>query len=852
MKKIYKTLKNNTYIASAILALILEVIILYYSEIFIDFKYTSFRGDLFSQYYPFIYRFISGNSGYSPSLYLGSGASLTEAYYCMSPFNILFLINSIDHNMIVIMIIVSKISLCALTFDLFQVKVLSRRSWSNIIFSLCYAFTGFFVILHYHLMWLDAWYMLPVIMILVYRFNEKPKVIPLSLGYAYLFVTNFYMAFIVGVFSFIFVKKNSIKCLLRYFAAVAEAVLLSAFLLLPAFLQLIETNIGTDGKSFAKLQASMLDILDAFYIGNMPGLNNTTPFLYIGLLPIMLVPAYFMNKAFSLKERIAVASICLFLVASMFIKPLYIFWHAFDAPDYYAFRFSFLLLFMLIAVASRQWQYKENTAWYYYPIVSLVIYALYVYIHGFDWNQKELRFNTTFLVVYLLLLLITKLITRFKNVKIGSKVAKASLAVLMLWIVCCELIHNAKLVLDKEGVGINYNKYNQWYYSQKQAIEDIKADDSDFYRIRIDNDINYNSASLFNYNGVVSFCSSDMFYVRNALRNLGVMVENHIIADKGYTPITELLLGVKYNVNLRTIESVGDRKVTKDSYVPATVKQHDYYLPVGYIVSDDILGYKYSSNQFDNINNLITSMLGEDHELFEYVSNDLISVDAKGVDINYDNGINYMASDDEIRTVTYSIPRRPGYCAYMCVQDGNALDYINSPSIIGKQQGKYMGNLLAFCTIVEASYNAGTKLETWTLKFKANTEYHIDDFVICYYDKNKISEVYQALCDTVLENVEYYNGSFKGVVTGQGILFTSIPYEKSWNAYVDGKRVDIIPLLDKAFIGLKIDQGTHIVELNYEPRGKKIGIILTSIGLIILVVVFLHKKVFGRLENMTK
>ena len=55
-------------------------------------------GDLDEQYIPFIKMFLRAITGkedywYSLSIYLGSGTALTYAYYCINPFNLIYLID---------------------------------------------------------------------------------------------------------------------------------------------------------------------------------------------------------------------------------------------------------------------------------------------------------------------------------------------------------------------------------------------------------------------------------------------------------------------------------------------------------------------------------------------------------------------------------------------------------------------------------------------------------------------------------------------------------------------------------------------------------------------------------------
>ena len=67
-----------------------------------------------------------------------------------------------------------------------------------------------------------------------------------------------------------------------------------------------------------------------------------------------------------------------------------------------------------------------------------------------------------------------------------------------------------------------------------------------------------------------------------------------------------------------------------------------------------------------------------------------------------------------------------------------------------------------------------------------------------------------------------------------GLFFISDTYFPGWHARVDGKETKIIRT-DYAFQGLWLTQGTHTIELNYDPASFKYGVLLSIIGIISLV-----------------
>ena len=71
------------------------------------------------------------------------------------------------------------------------------------------------------------------------------------------------------------------------------------------------------------------------------------------------------------------------------------------------------------------------------------------------------------------------------------------------------------------------------------------------------------------------------------------------------------------------------------------------------------------------------------------------------------------------------------------------------------------------------------------------------------------------------------------------VLFT-IPYDKGFECLIDGKHVNIESALD-SLIAVKVESGTHEIELIYNPPGLKLGIYI-SLGTLILTTCYLIRK----------
>ena len=102
---------------------------------------------------------------------------------------------------------------------------------------------------------------------------------------------------------------------------------------------------------------------------------------------------------------------------------------------------------------------------------------------------------------------------------------------------------------------------------------------------------------------------------------------------------------------------------------------------------------------------------------------------------------------------------------------------------------------------------------------------------------------YQKLQNGKLQLTEFNDTSFKGTVnaTESSALYLSVPYEKGWTVYVDGKKSRLYPIFD-AMCGVNVDPGEHEIEMRYSPRGFVPGMCISISCLAILIGLYLLER----------
>ena len=100
-----------------------------------------------------------------------------------------------------------------------------------------------------------------------------------------------------------------------------------------------------------------------------------------------------------------------------------------------------------------------------------------------------------------------------------------------------------------------------------------------------------------------------------------------------------------------------------------------------------------------------------------------------------------------------------------------------------------------------------------------------------YANEDALDEMYTTLSQNSLTIHKLENGIVSGSVyvpDNNKLLFTSIPYDDGWSVKAEGNEVEIVPLLDGAFLGVKFpEEGTYELTFSYDAPGLRLGICIS-------------------------
>lgn len=854
MEKYLKKIKPKYYWLIAFLLTALTYTMAFsYMGLLGNGTYVIARSDLKQQYIPFIEYFcdvIRGEHDYwfSWTLNWGTGTALLFAYYTLSPFNLIFLVLGEDLALTATaLVIVLKAATAAATFQIFISKYLKKTYYETVLFAMMYGLCGFQVCYYFNIMWMDAFYMFPVIALGIIKLIREKKCLMLLLAYSYVFAVNFYMGYIVGVssfFLFLFAflynskvrkTKENIKIILYYGISVIIGILDTAVIWFPAAIQLFK-NINEEYPAFSMSKCNLLFIANNLFIGQMQTLGGITPFVYCGLLTMLLLPFYALNKHISRKKRIYVILSIILFVGLFLIEPLNMMMHAFDKPGFFEQRFSFVFSFLLLTVSCEQMLYirqiKRKGIYISLGIYLMIFVASHI-LYDKYWIEK---YNANTLLALIVNIVFFTLLTYMIRKIQEKKWNVFTFRVALTFFVMLELGCNAALCISRmEHKSMKQDDYEMWSTWEKNTYEKIKTEDNEkFYRILSLNRRGQNQAFLYQYNPVETFNSSEHKEVLNLLEKLGFYRGIHNLIGTGSTPITRSLFNIKYGVN--GVVVIGDDKSDK---VLLGYDKNEQALSLGYMVDYDIENYELEESPFANQDNLLSKMIGQKIKCYERIgmemtvnSGEYIKTEDKTYLLHKENEekesrFDFKADNDGRPMYIYFSQDR-----YLDVTNGADIPWIDTKDVSSLLENTIFKPELVPARIVQIGTDENGRYSfSIVLPKDLKSDYYEKAF-FCYYDETEFCKAYEILRKQQWNVTDCADGYVEGNidVLKDGIMFTSIPYDDGWKIFIDGKEVKTIPLLGNAFLGVELEQGYHEVKMYYETPGKIMGEIVSCIA----------------------
>lgn len=834
-RKIFFKKNSVAIILSFLLPVAIMAISYYRLGIYPTSDRTILASDAFGQLVNFYSGFNNMLHGDQSFFYTWSGSlglnfvSLMS-YYTNSLFSFLvFFFDNLHMPDAMYIILLTKIGAMGVTFWVFAHNTFRIPQWTKVFLSVSYALMSFTMAYSIMLMWMDAMVYLPLILLGIHRVMDRQRPVLLFISYFLLFITNYYMAFMVGLFSFLYffirvltewkIYKRSI---VPYLITSLLAGLASMIIILPSVLDL-----RTNGEKLDSINSFITNDVGPwdFVVKNMTGVYDTSkygssPFIYVGLLPLLFFIFYFVTKKIPLKNKLLFGGLLLVMVASVYIQPLNLFWQGMHSPNMFLFRYSFLYSALVLILAGFGLEKFEKKDLNILGNIMLSLVGIFIAAailsnkkrYGYI-TQETLIITVILLVVYVLLFILKDKLPKYRWL----------MPVLLISVMCGEMSFNTHQIMsgiDKEWGYTSKERYTQGYKDIEPLVEKAQSINDNFYRLENLNPISRTDSFNYNYSGVTMFSSIRNRNSSQYLDRLGYRSEgtNLTIQYENNTILMDDLLGVKYNLAKNDPQKYGFKEI--ETHGDYTLYENEHALPLGVLTDQGIYETKNNNNQ-----TALVQYLSEMKEpLFQFTG--LTEVSRTNMIVQESGDFTLYSEESntgEEKSITWEVNVPAQTQAYLSL-DTRALNSVDNGSVeISVDGHKNVSGLSSTGTYFNLGhYEQATKVNV-TAKFMGSSVVQaVRPSVLVL----KTDVLDQAITDIrekeVPFNVKGNHVEAKVTTEKEQVIFTTIPYDPGWKATIDGKPTEIKAVQD-ALITVKVPKGEHTVELTYYPEGMKLG-----------------------------
>ena len=677
--------------------------------------------------------------------------------------------------------------------------------------------------------WLDVFILIPLIITGLQLLITEKKFLLYFTSLSILFIQNYYFGYMTALFLIFWylcqiswnfkTRKSSVLdfVLTSFLAGMA-----SLILTLPTLFDL-QTH-GEKLTEITKFQTESSWYLDLFakqFIGSFDTTKyGAIPMIFVGLLPFILTILFFTLKSITFHVKLIYAIFFAFLIASFYIEALDLFWQGMHTPNMflhrYAWIFSTLLIYTAAEVLNRL---KEIKIWNFlvslFLIVTGFLATIYLKSHYSFLTDLNILLTLEFLVVYSLLLL--AVIKKFISVNL--------FAILISLFIMVEMSLNASSQMD--GIA------KEWGFASRSSYSrDIPAMESfstyignQFTRTEKLQTQTGNDSMKFNYNGISQFSSVRNRSASSTLDKLGFKssgtnlnlryANNSILADS--------LFGIQYNISDSPIDKYGFKDIYQKDNL--TLYENQYSLPIAFASQSVYNDVKFNEHTLDNQASFLNQLANVNFDYFSPIhyektenTDDLISVTSSS---NEDAAIQYQIEVPENSQV---------YLSFTNLHFSNDKQKKVDILVNGEKKTFTTDNVFSFFNL---GYTKEKKTFNIHVSFPGNSQVSFESPTFYRLDTQTLTEAIQKIKEQPVTVSTSKNKVFATYDVQQDTsIFFTIPYDKGWSAYQDGKKIEI-KQAQTGFMKVDVPKGKGTITLSFIPNGFITGAICSFTSLLL-------------------
>ena len=470
-----------------------------------------------------------------------------------------------------------KVGLAAMAFAYF-LKLRETDDLPAVLFSVLFALSSYSLVSQLTGVAADALIVLPLLLAGIERIVSRRGFALFSVSLALCAVVSFRTLFGFFVFSVLWLfvirfSRGNVKAkplffdLLLIVLSVPAAILFSAPVLFPAFDRLLLSFLDLSFKQSYNLIEFFGKMLPATYDGLY---GNRFPYLFIGMLPLLLLPIFFLSKKIPVREKVSFGVLTFVLYFTFSVNVISAFWDIFADPDGYAYTAALVFPALFLAMSARAYGKSDRKTERALVAVALVLTALISILQKMDLyyeTEEEVKvvwfsdINSVWVPLPFLILGCAGILAviRYREAHPERPIRLVSFLSLFLMLVTALDVSVsgaafAGVIAKKEGTDVSEKEGNHAYVSSYYAayasgIAACKVDDP-LYRAEKFDRITENDASYLGYASLSSLSPE-------ILSAFGIEYDEDGNLKEISSPLSLSLFGVRYAMTHEKIETKG-------------------------------------------------------------------------------------------------------------------------------------------------------------------------------------------------------------------------------------------------------------------------------------------------------
>lgn len=774
--------------------------------------------------------------------YTGFGTNVSmsiSAFSMLSPFNLLLYLfpRTLILESISILTLVKMIFMAVAMYAYINKKY-NRLSYNmKVAFSLMYTFCGYTVLYgSCFTPWMDIVALFPLLMLAYENMMQTGKKLFYIIMVAIIFIINYYLGamslvyifLISGAYVLLMSKKEKIKEHAWNLGIGTVAGLgLSCFVLVPVMMQLSGSQRGGSGQGIVSQYIGW--IKSAIISDGQMAAFQRWMMLY-GMAFAAAVIIMGLKKFKEEKNTIRyMISLLLISLLPIVVEGINLMWH-FGSYNGYTLRNGYIVAFTLIIVAAyfAQRMFEEVTADKKQLVKQLVIFVVAAAVYAVIYNI--IPSNDIILAAFILFIAIFIAAFIFYNKKLKKDGIGFDFNTIIAIVAIEVFIGAYSLIGPPKFYEYEPYQYGDYVQAANEVKDSLDIEESVTERIvNPDISLNANYPLILRKSAMSSFTAALQSDTQSYSKKFGYSKYFLWLLDSGGTVFTNSLFHVTQAVNVNELDSQMYTAVRSDG--DYTLYDANYKLPFAMSVNKNITRQDFSGN-WEDLHNIFYKALTNDTQ-------DIV------------NGMSYTKKESSVIR-EYNVRADGKQAVYINIVDVNNRNtdanaswlissmhiYVNGEAVLVPTLGDvkntayftdYNNNLVYLGTFENENFTIRVEYDDpWYLK--------VSEVSFAGLDMDKMQSLVDKHADDYCET-SYTSDSLTVKLNGSGVnnmALIPVVYSDNWNVKVNGKKVKAKSVCG-LFTGVDIHAGENVIEMTFEPKGKKAGMLISLATLIMMI-----------------